>query len=220
VNVEEVSPLFVPPGGPDYFWIVIALFALPTIGLCLYALVRGQLPARFSSAGLVFLPLFGYLLGNFHVLDESKSVDFCGSCHVTMPPLVEAMKQDGDWLATSHFRKGAVQHGEACYVCHSGYGVWGGANAKLSGISHMFHTVLATERYPLEMRATFDISACMNCHAASEPFRAVKGHKTRGIQNRLLSGESGCTGACHEAAHPPAALNGTESWERWKARQR
>ena len=218
--MEEVAPLFVPPGGPDHFWILISLFALPTIGLCVYTLVRGRLPAGLSSAGLLLLPVFAYVLGNVHVLDESKSVNFCGSCHVTMPPLVEAMKAEGEWLATSHFRKSAVAHEQACYVCHSGYGVFGGVNAKLAGISHMIHTVLRSERYPLKMRSTFDISACMNCHAASEAFRAVKGHKTRGIQNRLLSGESGCSGACHEAAHPPAALNGSESWERWKERHR
>ena len=218
--MEDIGPLFVPPDGPDFFWIVVVIFALPTIGLCLYTLVRGQLPMALSSSALVLLPIFTYVLGNLHVLESSKSVEFCGSCHVTMPPLVESMKSDGDTLAATHFRKGAVGHKEACYVCHSGYGIWGDVNAKLAGINHMIHTVLDTQRYPLAMRSTFDIESCLDCHAGSAPFRAVKGHRTRGIQNRLISGEVGCTGACHESAHPPAALNGTDSWERWKERQR
>lgn len=95
----------------------------------------------------------------------------------------------------------------------------GGINAKLAGVNHMIHTILQSERYPLKMRSTFDIRSCLDCHAATEGFRSVKGHRTRGIQNQLMKGEIGCTGACHEPAHPRAALNGTESWERWKERQ-
>lgn len=216
--MEELGPLFVPLGGPDYFWILILLFAIPAIGLCLYNLVRGQLPVTLSTFGMLLLPMFGYVIGNLHVLDESKSVEFCGSCHVTMPPLVESMKANGQDLAAVHFRQGAVSHKDACYVCHSGYGLLGDVEAKFAGVNHMIHTVLATERYPLKMRSTFNIGSCLDCHAATEPFRAVKGHRTLGIQNRMMSGEIGCTGACHEPAHPRAALNGTEAWKRWKER--
>lgn len=217
--MKGLGPLFVPLGGPDYFWILIFAFAIPTIGLCLYVILRGQLPAVLSASGLVLLPVFGYVLGNLHVLDESKSVEFCGSCHVTMPPLVESMKLDGNELAASHYRKGAVSRKSACYVCHSGYGMAGGINAKLAGVNHMIHTIRQSERNPLKMRSAFDIRSCLDCHAATEGFRSVKGHRTRGIQNQLMKGEIGCTGACHEPAHPRAALNGTESWERWKERQ-
>ena len=217
--MNQLGPLFAPLSGPDLFWIVILVFAIPTIGLCLYALARGELPAVLSTSGLVLLPLFGYVLGNLHVLDESKSVEFCGSCHVTMPPLVESMKSGGNDLAASHYRNGAVSHKNACYVCHSGYGLLGDVNAKLAGINHMIHTVRQSERYPLKMRTTFDIRSCLDCHAATESFQSVKGHTVAGIQNNLISGEIGCTGACHEPAHPRAALNGTEAWERWKERQ-
>jgi hypothetical protein len=218
--MTSLGPLFVPPGGPDHFWIVILLTAVPTIGLALFVLVRGEMPSPFSTSSMVLLPIFGYVLGNIHVLDESKSVTFCGSCHVTMPPLVESMKMGGKELAASHFRQGAVSHKDACYVCHSGYGLSGDIEAKFAGVSHMIHTVLRTERYPLKMRSTFNISSCLDCHAATEPFRAVKGHRTAKIQEQLISGEVSCTGACHQPAHPAAALNGTESWERWKERMR
>ena len=217
--MKELGPLFVPLGGPDLFWILILVFAIPTIALCLYTIARGELPAALSTSGLVLLPVFGYVLGNLHVLDESKSVEFCGSCHVTMPPLVESMKSSENNLAATHYRNGAVSHQNACYVCHSGYGPVGDINAKLAGISHMIHTVRQNERYPLKMRSTFDLSSCLDCHAATEPFRSVKGHTTVSLQKKLMSGEIGCTGACHAPAHPRAALNGTKAWERWKERQ-
>jgi len=217
--MTELGPLFVHPSGEDYFWILIAVFAVPTIALCFSALFRGQLPAALSGSALVLLPIFGYVLGNLHVLDESKSVEFCGSCHVTMPPLVESMKTGTDNLAAAHYRHGAVSQQEACYVCHSGYGAAGDFNAKLAGVNHMLHTVMDSQRFPLKMRSTFDISSCLDCDAGSEAFREVKGHRPRGIQEKLVSGEMSCTGACHQSAHPPAALNGTEAGEKWKARR-
>jgi hypothetical protein len=217
--MNELGPLYAPLDGASYLWMLIVAFAIPTIGLCLYTLVRGRLPTVLSTSGLVLLPVFAYVLGNLHVLDESKSVEFCGSCHLTMPPLVESMKSDGSGLAASHYRKGAVSHKNACYVCHSGYGLLGDIDAKLAGINHMIQTIRRSDRFPLKMRSTFDIQSCLDCHMESEPFQSVKGHMTRGIQNRLMTGEIGCTGACHEPAHPPAALNGTESWEQWKERQ-
>ena len=180
---------------------------------------RGQLPAALSGSALVLLPIFGYVLGNLHVLDESKSVGFCGSCHVTMPPLLESMQSGHDNLAATHYRHAAVSQEEACYVCHSGYGASGGIKAKLAGVNHMLHTVMGSQRYPLKMRSTFDIASCLDCHSGSKAFRNVKGHKPLGIQQKLMSGELGCTGACHESAHPPAALNGTAAWERWKERR-
>ena len=129
--MEDLDPLFIPPNGPEFTWILVLVFAVPTIALCLYTLVRGQLPMAVSSSGLILLPIFSYVLGNLHVLEASKSVDFCGSCHVTMPPLVESMKSGGDTLAAVHFREGAVAPKDACYVCHSGYGIWGDVDAKL-----------------------------------------------------------------------------------------
>jgi cytochrome c-type protein NapC len=216
--MSDLGPLFVPPSGPDYFWILIGIFAIPTIGLCIYALVRGQLPTALSGSALVLLPIFGYVLGNLHVLDESKSVEFCGSCHVTMPPLVESMRSGSENLAAVHYQRSAVSQKEACYVCHSGYGAAGDVSAKLAGMNHMLHTIMDSEHYPLRMRSRFDISSCLDCHSGSDEFRGVKGHKVLGTQMQLISGEMGCTGACHARAHSPAALNGTDSWERWKKR--
>ena len=212
--MEPLGPLFVPPDSLDRFWILILVFAVPTMAASVYALVRGRLPAALSYSVLFLTPVFGYVLGNVHLIEESKSVAFCGSCHETMEPLVEAMHTDGATLAASHYQRGAVSYRDACYQCHSGYGIWGGARAKRAGASHMLVTVTEGYTYPLRLVGTFDIRSCLNCHAGARTFREVAAHQQPSIQQALLTRELHCTPACHPPAHPPAALNGLAAWQR------
>lgn len=211
MEAEALGPLFVHPESPGRLWILIVGFSVATMVLAMIALIRGRMPAALSSSGLLLLPLFTYVLGDLLVLEESKKVAFCGSCHETMQPIVNAMRSDGDTLAASHYQRGAVPHDTACYSCHSGYGIWGDVSAKLAGVSHMVKTVTRNYTFPLEPAQAFDISSCLDCHAAAVPFRAVEVHGDPDIQQSLLSGEMGCSGVCHAAAHPPEALNGAVS---------
>ena len=210
--MEELGPLFVHPYEPGRLWIVILIVSLPMIVAALYVLFRGQLPAVLSSSILVLLPLVAYLLGNIHVMNESKRVTFCGSCHETMSPLLETLRTDDSTLAGLHYRRGAVSHQTACYSCHSGYGLAGDMAAKMSGMGHMMATALGTAEYPLALRRPFDIDSCLDCHAEAEPFRAVQAHRDPGVQHALVGRDMGCTGTCHVTAHPEAALNGAASW--------
>jgi len=214
--VQDLGPLFVPPSEPDRFWVVIALLAVAVIAAGAAALVRGRLPDALSYPVLMALPIFAYVLGDLHVLEESKHVEFCGSCHQTMSPLVEAMRNDGDTLAAIHFRTGAVPHESACYRCHGGYGIWGGVRAKSAGLRHMLHTVTGNYEYPLKKVGTFDISSCLDCHAQAVPFRDAEAHRDPDLQKALLSGELGCAGLCHPSPHPDDALEGVAAWEEAK----
>ena len=210
--MEDLGPLFTHPYEPDRFWILIVIVSLPTIVAGVYVLVRGRLPVVLSSSILVLLPLVAYLLGNIHLLDESKRVSFCGSCHESMSPLLETLQADESTLAGLHYQRGAVSHQTACYSCHSGYGMAGDMTAKMSGMAHMMHTALGTQEYPLALRRPFDIDSCLGCHAEAKPFRAVEAHLDPSLQQALVGREMGCTGACHVTAHPEAALNGAAAW--------
>jgi ferredoxin len=208
--LEELGPLFVHPQSQEGSWSLVLLFSTATIALASIALVRGRLPVALSSSGLLLLPVFAYVLGNIKLLEESKQVEFCGSCHETMSPVVEAMRRDGSTLAGLHFRRGAVSYETACYQCHSGYGVRGDLKAKTAGIKHMLHTVMGSYEFPLVHRGTFDIDSCRDCHAQAIPFREVDSHRDRGVQDALLAGDMSCTGMCHPSAHPPEALTGVQ----------
>ena len=82
--MEDLGPLFVAPHEPDRMGLLIAVLAGVVIAVALVALVRGRLPDALSSSVLLLLPLFAYVLGDLHLLEESKRVEFCGSCHETM----------------------------------------------------------------------------------------------------------------------------------------
>jgi len=210
--LEELGPLFVHPYQPDQFWILILIVSLPAIVASLYVLIRGQLPAALSSSLMILLPLVAYLLGDIHLMDESKRVNYCGSCHEAMSPMFETMHNDDSTLAGFHYKRGAISHQTACYSCHSGYGLSGDMTAKLAGMRHMLQTALGSEDYPLRLRRSFDIDSCLDCHAEAKPFRAIEDHRELDIQEALLARDMGCTGECHETAHPEEARHGAAAF--------
>jgi hypothetical protein len=174
--------------------------------LLLWGFIRGQLPPSYGAAA-VLLPLAAYGLASLHLLEGSKEVAFCGSCHV-MTPLLDSLQDDDGSLAAIHYRRGLVSHDQACYTCHSGYGIWGGVDAKMAGVMHMVRTVTGGYTLPLTHNGPFDIDSCLGCHASAQSFRAVDAHQDPELQKQLLAREISCTGTCHAAAHPESALTG------------
>jgi hypothetical protein len=205
---EALGPLFEGPasGGIQWAAVLPVMLAIPAIVLLLIGLVRGRLPVAFAAAGL-FLPVAAYAVASLYVLEGSRKPSFCGSCHVMTPLLASIRANDGS-LASTHYARGLVPHEEACYTCHSGYGIWGGVDAKMAGVMHMIRTVTGRYELPLKTHGPFDIESCLGCHAHAPAFRAVVDHQNPEVQKQLLSHEMSCTGICHPEAHPASALNG------------
>ncbi|MBU6283952.1 NapC/NirT family cytochrome c [bacterium] len=208
MNPAPTGPLFQPPGAAGFSWLALipVLLAIPAIVILAWGLVRGRLPAALAAAGIV-LPIAAYGFASGYVMEGSKEVSFCGSCHV-MGPIVDSLSADDKMLASTHYRRGLVPHEHACYTCHSGYGIWGTMDAKMAGLMHMVRTITGKYDLPLELNGKFDIASCLNCHAAVPSFRAVEAHQDPELQKQLVSGEMSCTGLCHPEAHPASALTG------------
>lgn len=202
----DLGPLFELPHDPHYMWLFGTVIALLAIAVLAVGLVRGRLPATLLLPALL-LPVAAFAAGYLFTLEESKSVAFCGSCHVTMSPLVAALDEDNGTISSSHWRRGAVSHVDACYQCHSGYGIWGQVDAKFAGVMHMVRTVTGNYELPIQSKH-FDNASCLGCHARAVPFREVEEHRDPDVQQELLSGVSSCAGDCHEPAHPEEALWG------------
>ena len=213
-SADAATPLFSwPPAhrGLDWLQTLPILIALPAAAILLVGLVRGRLrPRAAAAAGIVFLPVAAYGLGALLLMEDSKTVRFCGSCHV-MTPIVTSLSGEGDSLAAVHYRRGLVSHEEACFVCHSGYGIWGTVDAKMAGVRHMLRTATNDYKFPIEHRGSFDIDSCLNCHARSATFRSVGAHQDPDTQQALFKREMSCTGICHSAGHPEDALMGPAS---------
>ena len=206
MNDEALGPLFRLPDDPHYLWLFGAAVTVLAIAVLLVGLVRGRLPTALLLPAFL-LPVGAFTLGYLFLLEESKSVTFCGSCHETMSPLVAALEYDDGLIASSHWRRGAVSHVTACYQCHSGYGIWGAVGAKRAGVMHMVRTITGDYQLPIQAKR-FDNASCLGCHAEAVPFREVEEHHDPDVQQELLSGASSCAGECHEAAHPEEALWG------------
>ena len=183
-----------------------ALVGVAAAALLLWALIRGRLPPSYGIAA-VLLPVAAYGLGSLYMLDGSKQVAFCGSCHV-MTPIMESLRSNDGSLAAIHYGRGLVPHDQACFTCHSGYGIWGGVDAKIAGVMHMVRTATGWYDLPIAIHGPFDIDSCLGCHAAASSFRAVEAHKDPDLQKQLVSRELSCAGICHPAAHPESALTG------------
>jgi cytochrome c nitrite reductase small subunit len=207
----ELGPLFAsPPVEPAVQWsqVLPLVVAAPAVLILLVGLLRGRLSPGVALVGIVVLPAVAYGLGGLMMLETSKSARFCGSCHV-MTPIVASLSDAGNGsLAAVHYTRGLVPTGEACYVCHSGYGIWGTFDAKMAGVMHMVRTVTGRYDLPIKHHGAFDIDACLGCHAGAASFRAVEAHQDPGLQQALLDRTMSCTGACHPAAHPETALMG------------
>jgi hypothetical protein len=206
-SASSLGPLFVAPAAHvSWLEILPLLIAIPALALLVLGLVRGRLPIALAGSA-VLLPIAANALGGLFLLENSKKVSFCGSCHV-MAPIEQSLKSDDGSLASVHYAHGRVPHEQACYTCHSGYGIWGGVGAKSAGLMHMVHTVTGNYDLPLRINGPFDIDSCLTCHADAKAFQEVEAHQNREIQEQLLSREISCTGLCHPAAHPESALTG------------
>ena len=206
--MDATSPLFAGPAAAHgIHW--LAVLALLVGGaaaiLLLWGLISGRMPAGYAAFA-VLLPIAAYGLGSLHMLEGSKETSFCGSCHI-MEPLVASLQANDESLASIHYTRGLVPHDKACFTCHSGYGIWGGIDAKMAGVMHMVRTATGWYTLPLKHHGPFDIDSCLGCHAFAASFRAVEAHQDPDLQKALLSREMGCTGTCHPAAHPESALS-------------
>ncbi len=212
VNLAASSPLAHAAGGiyappkdyaTDWARNITLLLAVVAMGLVAFTLLlrRGRLGA-FQSKGLLFLglcvlPLPVMVLTSAVGLEHAKAVTFCESCH-SMRTLVTDMEDPGsDSLAALHFKNRYIQD-HHCYACHTDYGMFGDAEAKLSGLRHIWQDAAGTSSLPIKMQDRYRFTICLNCHGQSRKFLDRKSHA--GSLGKFVSGETLCSD-CHGRSH-------------------
>lgn len=148
--------------------------------------------------GLLVLPAVTMLSGNvvgFHRVKNS-----CTQCH-TMDPWVNDMKDPkSTTLAAKHYQNRWIPD-DQCYTCHTGYGLAGNVQAKISGLSHVTHEYFTGVPKEIKIRNPFAVNTCLHCHGESAKYQKIEQHVDAEMKPKILSGELSCF-ECHSAPHP------------------
>lgn len=131
------------------------------------------------------------------VLEETKSVQSCASCHVMEPFVKDLTDPASGTLASAHFRNKWIPENQ-CYTCHTSYGAHGTLAAKLGGLRHWWLYVTRTWAEPIRYNGKYPNANCLVCHGSTPKYDAVPTHRKNAA---ALSGDQKSCASCH-APHP------------------
>ena len=201
--------------GPDFqhdpveYWAARIMAWVLTLAVILvaYALVkavRGRLVGISGKAlmliGVVVLPSFSIGTGMLLVLTRAERVEFCASCHHVMQAYADDVTDpDGTGLAAIHFVNRYIPTNQ-CYECHTSYGLFGTAEAKMHGIGQVLRYYTGTYEVPLSMWKPYPNADCLKCHAESKLWLSIDAHTYEETEEALFANSMSCT-ECHGSAH-------------------
>jgi hypothetical protein len=195
----------------DWGILLCLLLCLAILGLIAVSrvLYRGRLTeggARlFHLLALGILPLLLVPFANFTVMEYTKQVNFCGSCHLAMQPYLDDMlKPGGQSLSALHYqdRFSPTQPGTECYECHADYGVHGTFVVKLQGLHDAYSYLTGSYSLPIKLRRPLSDGLCLKCHQQARPFLSQTLHldKNGNVSPLILNGTIRCE-MCHPSGH-------------------
>ncbi|HEX7184430.1 MAG TPA: NapC/NirT family cytochrome c [Thermoanaerobaculia bacterium] len=194
-----------------------ALVAVVLIAIALIALVvlRPSLTAARGGRILAFLaflvlPVLATAMGLSAHMEQSKSTEFCLSCHVMQPYGRSLHVDDETWLPAQHFQNNRVPRDRACFTCHTDYTLFGDAKAKLRGLRHVYVYYLGNIPKKIQLYEPYNNRECLHCHAGARSFEESDLHKE--IRADLGSSNTSCL-ECHDAAHNVDELEGKPLWK-------
>jgi cytochrome c-type protein NapC len=209
--MESSLPLFSASG-------VTVLAAAVAVALILLLVWRPSLTGAPGGKALAFLAFFLLPVGvtalglSAHV-EKAKTTDFCLSCH-EMAPYGESLRiDDSAYVPASHFQNRRIPREQACYTCHTTYTMFGGVEAKLQGLRHLYVHYLGEVPKKIELYKPYSNRECLHCHAGARAFESSDLHKE--IRADLTGGQTSCL-ECHDSIHDAARVGELAKWEEAK----
>ena len=126
--------------------------------------------------GLFVLPITATTSTALTVLEGTKSVNACASCHVMKPFVQDLKNPHSATLASRHYRNSWIAQ-DQCYACHVGYGVNGTLKGKRDGFRHWLYYVTGTYQEPIQYTGSYPNTNCLNCHGGRAGWERVKSHQ-------------------------------------------
>ena len=149
---------------------------------------------------VLVIPVVVVFLATAHGMEESMTVEACGSCHVMEGHVADLRNPASASLAAVHYKNRYIQ-ADQCYTCHSDYGMFGTVSAKLDGLGHVYHNIAGNYPKPIKIRQPYANVRCLSCHGGAQNFLAT--HEKDQIAS-LMSNKDSCLD-CHGPAHETEA---------------
>lgn len=180
--------------------------AASVAGILLLILVqyvyRARLPHgtyhRLLLVGVFLLPLAATWSTTATVMEGTKSVQACRSCHVMHPFVNDMTSASSPTLAARHYRNNWIAK-DQCYACHVTYGATGTLAGKRDGFRHWWHYVTNTYPDPIQHVGSYANANCLSCHQGTGKWERVKSHQT--LVGELWADRIACV-TCHGPPHP------------------
>lgn len=172
------------------------------------AMTRGRGGKVLAFVAFLVLPIVVTALGVSTHLEQSKTTDFCLSCHV-MEPYGDSLYVDGDHVPAAHFQNKWIPRDQACFTCHTTYTMFGDLRAKLQGLKHVYVYYLGSLPEKIELYEPYNNRECLSCHGGARSFESSELHAE--IRADLASGETSCL-ECHEPIHDVDRLADLPTW--------
>ncbi len=207
---ESVAPAVPHEADPGALFLRMSVLGLAVLAIAIvayYTLIRGLRPTDLGTrwalmlAFVVLSPLV-YFLNVGLAIQGSEPVEFCNSCHVMKPYVDDLENPDSERLAAQHYQYRWISDHQ-CYTCHSDYGLFGGAGAKLAGLRHYVKYYITGFERPIKIRGTYDNKRCLHCHGPVASYRETAEHQKNA--DAIATSKMSCLGAnCHVRPHPEA----------------
>ncbi len=194
------------------FLILVLVSSILIVLLMLRPALTTERPGMIVAFVAFFLlPVLITVIGTSAHLEQSKSTQFCLSCHVMEPYGRTLYIDDPGYLPASHFQNNRLPREAACFSCHTTYTMFGDFQAKLRGVRHLYVYYLGTAPENLKLYQPYSNRECLHCHGDARSFEESDIHVA--FLGELKANETSCL-ECHDLIHNVSDLGTLNMWEK------
>ena len=198
------------------FLIIIISLVVINIGFIVVLIVNPKLTASVGGKVLVFiaffiLPVMTIVFSTTLQYNNSKTMEFCLSCHIMKPYGQSLLIDDNRYIPAYHYQNNLIPQDDACFTCHTTYTLFGDIKAKLRGLGHFFNYYFGGKYENIKLRLPFNNRECLHCHGESRSF--LEGELHNPIMDKLRNNEQSCL-HCHGPFHSVESLDKFKFWKK------
>jgi hypothetical protein len=135
-----------------------------------------------------------------------------------MQPFGQSLRiDDPSYIPARHYQNHLVPADHACYTCHTHYSMFGGVQAKLHGLKHLWVQYLGTIPAPKDIKLydPYQNNECLHCHLGARRFEEASAHrKAPELLAEVKAGRKSCMSSnCHEFIHDVGSLKDQTLWK-------